>query len=299
MGQIAGRRIKPGSLDAEVHQIRAIAVESIAIYDILYVSGTEGVYAKVSKASSAAAASATGVLYMSRSTVPAGGQVLATAIGVIKDVNTSSGAVGDTAYLSTSGQPAITPGLYARPIGSVIKVGVAGTGEVLFNGYASSQAFRDGTVLQLFGSGTTPGDTVVRYGATATEGLEVRVFENTISPAAVETAIVTLPAYSYVLAVQANCQSALTGGGTTVTWSIGTAADPDKYGTAGNGAGDTLAKNGKLDFAIPGTLLTSTEAIVLTGAAAGGAADGNTALTVGSVRVRVVYAFLNSLDDAP
>ena len=161
-------------------------------------------------------------------------------------------------------------------------------------------AMADGSLLQCAGRGTGTGDVIERIGNTATEGLELRVFEDTISPAAVETNVVNLPAGSIPIAVLGNVEAALTGGGTTVTWSIGTAGDPDKYGTAGFPTqADSLAKNSKSRFLGPFTQLTSAEQIVLSAAATGGAADGDTALTVGSVRIRVIYWTCNDLDDAP
>lgn len=144
------------------------------------------------------------------------------------------------------------------------------------------------------------GAVALRLGATATEGWELRVFDGVISPAAIETNVVLIPANSIILSAQANVQAALTGGGTTATWSLGTAATPNKYGTAGYPSpADSLAQNSKSDW-LPTAFahLSSAEQIVLTGAATGGAADGNTALTVGSVRVRIVYQTLNSLDNA-
>ncbi len=163
-----------------------------------------------------------------------------------------------------------------------------------------TMSFEDGSLLQIKGRGTGTGDVVERIGPTATEGLELRVIDVTVTPAAVETAVATLPAGSIPIAVLGNVQSALTGGGTTVTWSLGTAASPNKYGTAGYpSAADSLAKNSKSRFLGPFTQLTSAEPIVLTGAATGGAADGNTALTVGSVRVVIIYWTCNDLDDAP
>ena len=95
---------------------------------------------------------------------------------------------------------------------------------------------------------------------------------------------------------QAATGNALVAGGTSVTLSIGTAADPDKYGTHSS---DTLAQNEKIDT-IPDWAagLAASEQMVLTAAATGGAADGDTVFSAGSVRVRVVYYFPNSLDDA-
>lgn len=146
--------------------------------------------------------------------------------------------------------------------------------------------------LLLPNDGISAGIAVMRLGATATEGLELRVSENTISPSAIETAVCTIPANSRIVSVQSNVQSALTGGGSTDSYGIGVAADPDKYGSSA-----TLTQNSKSDFIGDGTQLTSTEAIVLTGTASE-TADGDTALTVGSVRIRIVYWTLNSLDDA-
>lgn len=160
---------------------------------------------------------------------------------------------------------------------------------------AGTLSLADGSLVQRLGGGTGTGDVIERIGASATEGLEMVVFDADISPAAVETAVLTVPAGSFVLSVQSNVEVALTGGGTTVTYSIGTAGDPDKYGTP---ASDALTQNTKSNFMGPFAFLPSAEPIVLTGTATGGAADGDTALTVGTVRVRVVYYTLNSLDDA-
>lgn len=137
------------------------------------------------------------------------------------------------------------------------------------------------------------GAVALRFGDTATEGLEFRVYEATVSPTAISTNLLNLPAKSFYLSIQANVETALTGGGTTVAFSIGTAGDPDKYGTAA-----TLTKNTKLDTIPALAVLASAEQLVLGGSIAGGATLGNTALTVGSVRVRAVYVTVNSLDDA-
>lgn len=149
--------------------------------------------------------------------------------------------------------------------------------------------------VQSLTNDSATGAVALRVGATATEGLELVVVEKTISPNAIETAVFTVPAGAVIHSVQANCEAALTGGGTTVTWALGTAADPDKYGYPGS---DTLAQNSKIDTIPDWAPLASAEPIVLTGVATGGTADGDTALTVGSVRVRIAYWQLNSLDNA-
>ena len=138
-------------------------------------------------------------------------------------------------------------------------------------------------------------------GPTATEGLKTVVQEETLSPAAVETALATvIPKGSVIRAVLANVQTALTGGSTTVTWSVGVAADPDKYGTAGHPTkADALTKNSKSNWINAALVqLTADETIVLTGAATGGTADGDTALTVGTVRIVVIYDTFAQLANA-
>lgn len=159
-----------------------------------------------------------------------------------------------------------------------------------------SATLEDGDLLTIEGAGTGTGDVVARIGATATEGLELRVYEATVTPAAIETNLLNTPAGAVILSVQANCEAALTGGSTTVTWSVGINGNVDKYGTAAGG--DTLAKNSKIDTIPDWATLAAAEQMVLAGAVTGGATAGDTALTVGSVRVRVVYLALNSLDDA-
>ncbi|RMG57350.1 MAG: hypothetical protein D6722_25085 [Bacteroidetes bacterium] len=150
---------------------------------------------------------------------------------------------------------------------------------------------QDGSLLQFLGAGASTGDVISRIGASPSEGLELVVYEETISPAAIETSVVNVPAFSMVLAVQSNVETALTGGGTTDSYGIGTSADPDKYGSS-----STLTQNSKSNY-IGATPNASSEQIVLTGTS-GGAVAGDTALTVGSVRIRVVYYTLSSLDNA-
>lgn len=154
----------------------------------------------------------------------------------------------------------------------------------------------DGSVLQHLGGTSGTGRVVQRYAPVTSAGHEVRVYEATVSPSAISTNLLNVPANSVVRSVQANCESALTGGGTTVTWSIGIAGTVNKYGTVAGG--NSLTKNGKLNYMATPARLASSEQIVLTGAAAGGAAAGDTALTAGSVRVRIVYETLVTLADA-
>lgn len=215
------------------------------------------------------------------------------------DGGATSGAGGATVFSGGDAQAGNSSGGGAKLRGGAkTGSGVAGAVDVGDSATSFVNLGASGIPVQLKGDGTGTGAVVERFGRTDTEGLEIRVYDVTVTPAAVETNLLNTPANSVILSVQANCEVLLVGGGTTVTWSIGTSATPNKYGTAGNGAGDTLLKNGKLDFTPTHTRLATAEQMVLTGCATGGAADGDTALTVGSVRVRVVYLCCNSLDDA-
>jgi hypothetical protein len=149
-------------------------------------------------------------------------------------------------------------------------------------------------------AGDASGVLLSSVGPVAGEGMETYIVDKTVSPAAVETAVFTVPAGAVIELVQANCESALTGGGTTATWSVGINGDVDKYGSAGlyPTQADSLAQNSKSNWVATPTQLASAEAVVLSGAATGGAAAGNTALTVGSVRVVIIYRTYNPLANA-
>ena len=183
-------------------------------------------------------------------------------------------------YLRTDGGPT----LYLR-------VGAAG----LAAGGGGTLGIPDGALFQLLGAGTGTGDIVARVGGSPTEGLELVVYEETVSPAAVETNLLNTPAGAVLLSVQANVETLLVAGGTSVTFAVGIAADPDKYGYPGS---DTLAQDAKVDTIPDWAVLAASEQMVLTAAATGGTADGDTAFTAGSVRVRAAYLALNSLDNA-
>jgi hypothetical protein len=135
------------------------------------------------------------------------------------------------------------------------------------------------------------------YGATASEGMQVAVMEETISFASNEAMYkemtAQLPANSIVLSVQANIQSALTGGGNTTKVGIGSASDPDLYGKTA-----ALTKNAKIDHLPAAVAVIATATTVRVSACQDGGTEGTTALTVGSVRVRIVYRALVSLTNA-
>lgn len=149
----------------------------------------------------------------------------------------------------------------------------------------------DGSLLSRTGAGTGTGDVVERIGGTATEGLERRVFEGNVSPSAIETNVLLVPVNSRIESVQSNVEVTLVGGGTTNSFGIGTAADGDKYGSVA-----ALTQNSKTNH-MGDTTVAAAEQLVLTGTA-NETADGNTALTSGTVRIRIVYWTLVNLDNA-
>jgi hypothetical protein len=169
---------------------------------------------------------------------------------------------------------------------------------------------RNGAAVDLYTqAGTGTGTVMEVVGPDLTHGMKTTVFEATIATGAIENAILTIPAMSVVDVVQANVQSALTGGGTTATFSIGITGDVDKYGTAGTLGvqADLLAQNSKVDcFGTRGAVqgggigvfVAAAQDVKLIGAAAGGVTAGDTALTVGTVKVRIVYRTLMQMANA-
>ena len=205
-------------------------------------------------------------------------------------------------YPTSSG----TDGLVLDDSGNLTIQGTLATAGITATGTVE----RSGTGYDLLTqAGTGTGTVIEVVGPDATHGLKRVVQQVTVSPAAVETALLTLPAKSYVESIQANIESALTGGGTTATVSFGITGDVDAYGTmmAAGSQADLLTKNAKADFvghtasgagASIGVFSPAAVSIKVIGAATGGATAGNTALTVGSVKCRITYYTLMSIVDA-
>jgi len=135
----------------------------------------------------------------------------------------------------------------------------------------------------------------------ATEGLEIKVSDTTTTltnAVAVDTTIV-LPAGAVILSVQGNLEDAVTGdgaGGDAVA-DIGigiSGGDEDAYAEFG-----ALTKNAKADAMIDWAVLAGETTIAIFGLQADGGTAATEEFTAGSdVRIRVVYAVPNSLDDA-
>jgi hypothetical protein len=133
-----------------------------------------------------------------------------------------------------------------------------------------------------------------RFGATVSEGYEVRVIDETLlALAAISTDLTEdVPSGAVILSVQANIETAVVAGGTSVKVGIGPVGDPDQYGLTAD-----LAKNTKADLIPAHAVLAALEDIQINMVTAAGAI-GDTAASAGAVRVRIVYAVPNSLDDA-
>jgi hypothetical protein len=156
-------------------------------------------------------------------------------------------------------------------------------------------------ILRLLSDGGATAEVALRIGATLTEGLEVKVYDETLTltnAVSLDTNCV-MPAGAVILSVQGNLESAVEGdgaGGDAVA-KIGlgiSGGDEDAYAEFA-----ALTKNTKAN-GIPDWAVLSAETTV---AIFGLQADGDTAATEefaagGTVRVRVVYLELNSLDDA-
>lgn len=152
-------------------------------------------------------------------------------------------------------------------------------------------------------AGAATAAVALRLGASVTEGLEIKAYDDIteLTNAASTDTTCVLPAGAVILSVQGNLEAAITGdeSGDDLLADIGigiSGGDEDAYAEFG-----ALTKNAKAD-AIPDWAVLAAETTL---AIFGLQADGDTACTEKftggtgqSVRLRVVYAVCNSLDDA-
>lgn len=140
--------------------------------------------------------------------------------------------------------------------------------------------------------------TALQLGSTVTEGICLKVLEESVdltgAGAAYKAMSSAIPTNSIILSAQANIASTVTAGGTTVKIALGLhAGDVDKYGITTD-----LTQNQKIDTMATPTVLSGSEQIDVCGVTSDGSALGDSNLTGGMVRVRIVYQTLLSLDDA-
>jgi hypothetical protein len=147
--------------------------------------------------------------------------------------------------------------------------------------------------MTTFTGGSAAGAVAMRFGATATEGLTTMVVDKTVTLGAVAgVAIFTIPSGAVLRSIQGNIQVAAVAGGTTAIVGIGVDADPNLYAQTAN-----LNKNSKAETAMAPTLLAAPVALEAFPCASSGAI-GNTQFSAGTLRVRIVYDVLTSLDNA-
>ena len=138
-----------------------------------------------------------------------------------------------------------------------------------------------------------------RFGASTTEGFEIRVIDEivTLTNAVEDDLTETVPSGAVILCVQANLETLIVGDASGddlfTKVGIGITADPDKYGKSA-----TLLKNVKIDTIPDWAVLSSAETVTVKAAKDAGAAATEKFVAGGKVRVRLVYAMTNSLDDA-
>lgn len=151
----------------------------------------------------------------------------------------------------------------------------------------------------LVSGGAAAAAVVARFGQTATEGLEVRVIDEdvTLTNAAATDLTEDVPSGAVILSVQANLDTLVVGDGSgdngLTKVGIGTSGDPDKYGLTGD-----LLQNSKVDTIPDWAVLSGAEDIQVFAVDNGGTAVTEKFVGGETVRVRIVYAALNSLDNA-
>jgi hypothetical protein len=148
----------------------------------------------------------------------------------------------------------------------------------------------------------TAARSAITIGAVSTEGLIFKAIDETLDLTTLggktKNLTATIPVGAVILSVQTNVEALVVAGGTSVQLGIGSgnATATNTYGVS-----TTLTKNTKTNYlaATYGAVAATPEQIsvnaVVTGA---GASLGNTNISAGSVRVRVVYLVVASLADA-
>ena len=184
-------------------------------------------------------------------------------------------------------------------LSTLVALGLSSSDTPTFTGVTTTGANASGGATTMTGAGTTA-TAVLRIGGSATEGWEVKVINEVVTLTNAVSGALTagaIPAGAVVLCVQGNLDSAVAGDASgddlLAKVGIGISSDKVKYGVTSG-----LTKNLKIDT-IPAYAVNAGETILIYAIKA----DGATACTEkfvagGLVRVRIVYAVCNSLDDA-
>ena len=181
--------------------------------------------------------------------------------------------------------------------GLLLQDSVRADGTAVDTALPTEKAVRDAlTPATLTGTGVA-----LRIGGSTTEGLETFVVDTTITLGAIAgVAVATIPLDAILKSVQGNVETAATGGSTTVKIGIGIASSPSLLGLTSG-----LTKNLKIDTLLDYVELldytvdsAETTVPVLVYPCATDGTIGDAAFTAGTLRVRIVYDRLTSLDDA-
>lgn len=156
-----------------------------------------------------------------------------------------------------------------------------------------------GGTVQAARSGTGTPATAFRIGKGAVspfEGYRFRVLDETIDltslAALFKDLTSSIPSGAVILSVQVNLEALVEAGGTSVKIGVGPSGDPDKYGLT-----SAFTKNLKINTIPTHVVLGSSEQLRVNAVTTAGAA-GDTNISAGSVRVRVLYVENKQLDDA-
>ena len=102
MGNLKQRLIKAGRDYNYAEGVKVKAAEAIKADQIVYVSGSEGPYLKVTRADNDTKAATTGRLLIAKHDIPASGYGVCLPWKLVTTIDTSSAAVGDLVYLGGS-----------------------------------------------------------------------------------------------------------------------------------------------------------------------------------------------------
>lgn len=143
----------------------------------------------------------------------------------------------------------------------------------------------------LISASSDTGAVGLRFGKSNTEGLATVILDVDVELGGVAgVAVASIPAGSIIKSVQSSVIVAATAGGTSNRIGIGTDADKSLYGLS------LLALNSKSNKMVAPAVLGGAVDIKLFPCVSGGTI-GDTAFSVGFVRVRIVFDKLDSLDD--
>ena len=152
MGNLKQRLIKPGRdyNYAEGVKVKNATGSEIAADKVVYASGFEGPYLKVTLADDDATNASHGRLMITKHALPASGYgvVLPWKL-VTNSIDMSTSAVGAAVFLGDDGAPVLTPGTNTRRVGTVVSA--ANPGAYRFGGEGTGQP-------TYFGSAETTGN---------------------------------------------------------------------------------------------------------------------------------------------